>query len=258
MLNKNINQQTPNNNSRTNHSQNNSSELNSDLMTKTSLTKPLVILIHGLHQRGYVMRPLARRLRQQAYQTYTPSYYSLMHPIENHSKRINDWLSENEYPHNLPIHLVGHSLGGLVIRDFTNRYPQWTIGNSVTLGTPHMGSISADYVRRLLPPLVGHAYKNALDGTTPPLPDNINLGVIAGTKPAGLGQLFLNHYSRKHKLLREDAIHDGSVYLSETRLPNASDHIALPVTHTGMLFDKTVAKQVAYFLKHGQFSEDIL
>lgn len=218
-------------------------------------TKPLVVLIHGLHQRGFIMRSLAHRLRKKGYATYLPSYRSLAEPVASHSARINRWLETNHEP-KIPIHLVGHSLGGLVMRDFIHRYPQWTIGNSVSLGTPHMGSVSADYIRQILPPMVGKSYEMGLDGSTALLPDTVCLGVIAGRKPSGLGQFFLNHHARKAKLSDNERIHDGTVFLDETHLPNAADHIVLDVTHTGMLFDKTVAKQTVFFLKNGRFNHD--
>jgi hypothetical protein len=36
-------------------------------------------------------------------------------------------------------------------------------------------------------------------------------------------------------------------------LPGASDHLLLPVSHTGMLFSPDVAHQVGHFLEHGSF-----
>ena len=51
----------------------------------------------------------------------------------------------------------------------------------------------------------------------------------------------------------EKLAHDGTVYVSETKLASASDHIVLPVTHTGMLIDKNVTQQAIYFLQHGEF-----
>ncbi len=223
--------------------------------------KPLVILLHGLHQRGFIMRPLALRLNKLGYRTHNLSYRSLVDSVATHSDRLNQWL-EAYYNHNdhynhhnidTPLHLVGHSLGGLVMRDFLSRYPQWTIGRCVTLGTPHLGSVSANYVKKLLPPLVGNAYKQGLDGTLAPLPAGISLGVIAGDSPKGLGQLFLNYHKRQAKLSAQEGQHDGTVYVTETRLPNAADYIILPVSHTGMLLNKEVARQTAYFLEQGKF-----
>ena len=128
----------------------------------------------------------------------------------------------------------------------------------MTLGTPHVGSVCADYIWRLSPAVVGRSYVDALDGTVPPLPAHITLGVIAGNRPYGLGQLFLQYHNRKLRKAdnmpsAEHLLHDGTVYIEETKIEAATDHIVLPVSHTGMLVDKGVTTQVIYFLQHGQF-----
>jgi pimeloyl-ACP methyl ester carboxylesterase len=216
-----------------------------------------VILIHGLHQAAFVMRPLAKRLQAQGFDTHQYGYRSMRDGIKTNSARLNDWLENHHHP-DQPIDLVGHSLGGLIIRDFVTAYPQWQIGRCVTLGTPHMGSICADYIWRLIPAVVGRSYIDALDGTVAPLPKHIELGVIAGNRPYGLGQLFLHHHNRKLRKadvppLKQQLDHDGTVYVEETKMEAAVDHIVMPVSHTGMLVNKEVAKQAFYFLEHGKF-----
>lgn len=177
--------------------------------------------------------------------------------IKINSQRLNAWLKANHNPA-MPIDLIGHSLGGLIIRDFVAHYPEWKIGRCVTLGTPHNGSVSGDYIWRLIPAIVGKSYEQALDGTVAPLPKDIQLGVIAGNKAQGLGQPILAYHNRKLRKAdvetpSEKLAHDGTVYISETKLISATDHIILPVTHTGMLVSKEVAKQAIYFLEHGRF-----
>lgn len=220
--------------------------------------KNLIILIHGLHQAPFIMRPLAKRLQNQGFATHQFGYRSLRDGIKINSQRLNAWLKANHNPA-MPIDLIGHSLGGLIIRDFIAHYPEWKIGRCVTLGTPHNGSVSGDYIWRFMPAIVGKSYEQALDGTVAPLAKGIELGVIAGNKAQGLGQPILSYHN--HKLRKADAglpsenlAHDGTVYISETKLASATDHIILPVTHTGMLVNKEVAEQAIYFLKYGEFS----
>lgn len=219
--------------------------------------KNRVILIHGLHQAPFIMRPLAKRLQAQGFDTHQYGYRSMRDSIAVNSQRLNAWLQTNHDPKQ-PLDLVGHSLGGLIIRDFVSYYPHWQISQCVTLGTPHLGSICADYIWGLAPAVVGKSYLDALDGTVAPLPDNISLGVIAGDKPQGLGQLLLQYHNRKlqrqsHPLLDNYRAHDGTVYVAETKLITAADHLIMPVSHTGMLVNSEVAQQTSYFLKNGQF-----
>lgn len=216
-----------------------------------------VILIHGLHQAPFMLRPMAKRLQAQGFNTHQYGYRSMRDDIKTHSARLNQWLAVNHDPEHL-INLVAHSLGGLIIRDFVAAYPQWQIGRCVTLGTPHNGSICADYTWRLMPAIVGRSYQQALDGSVAALPEHIDLGVIAGNKPQGLGQPLLSYHNRKLMKARtplsaEQLAHDGTVYVSETQLINANDHLILPVTHTGMLIHKEVAQQTGHFLIQGRF-----
>ncbi len=226
-------------------------------MSQTINKKNRTILIHGLHQNTWIMRPLAKRLQAQGLDTHQYGYRSRRDGIQTNSERLNKWLEQNHHP-DQPIDLVGHSLGGLIIRDFVYHYPQWQIGRCVTLGTPHVGSICADYIWRLTPAVVGQSYIDALDGTVAPLPEHITLGVIAGNRPKGLGQFFLQYHNHKlrkenNPLLKEYLVHDGTVYLKETQLDAATDHLIMPVSHTGMLVDNNVAEQTGYFLQYGQF-----
>ncbi|MBP2280458.1 pimeloyl-ACP methyl ester carboxylesterase [Psychrobacter sp. PL19] len=219
--------------------------------------KNRTILIHGLHQTIRIMRPLAKRLQAQGLNTHQYGYRSVRDGIRTNSQRLNTWL-ENHHNPDQPIDLVGHSLGGLIIRDFVTHYPQWQIGRCVTLGTPHIGSVCADYIWRLAPAIVGQSYIDALDGTAAPLPEHITLGVIAGNRPYGLGQLFLQYHKRKLRKandpsLEDHLVHDGTVYVQETKLAAATDHLILPVSHTGMLGNPAVAEQTGYFLQYGVF-----
>lgn len=219
--------------------------------------KNRLILIHGLHQFPFIMRPMAKRLQAAGFKTHTFGYRSMRDNIKTNSARLNSWLETNHNP-DQPIDLVGHSLGGLIIRDFVAHYPKWQIGRCVTLGTPHNGSISGDYIWQLAPIIVGKSYEQALDGTVAPLPEGIELGVIAGNKAQGLGQPILSYHNRKRRKadgsITEDCLaHDGTVYVAETKLVSATDHIVMPVTHTGMLMNKEVIKQAMYFLANGEF-----
>ena len=69
------------------------------------------------------------------------------------------------------------------------------------------------------------------------------VGVVAGTVPVGLGRF----------VTRFDEPNDGTVALSETRIPGAADHIEVPVNHTALVTSSLVAGQVDAFLRHGRF-----
>lgn len=169
-----------------------------------------VIVLHGLYMHAWAMRPLAYALGKQGFSAECFGYYSVMHPLTTHSERLYRWIEKRNFAKNEPLYFVGHSLGGLVIRDFIARYPDVKVGRVVTIGTPHNGSQSADRLRPFIPTFLGKSYLDGLDGNTPALLNGIELGVIAGNKPAGLGRLVLP------KTLEEN---DGTVLVSELGLP---------------------------------------
>jgi hypothetical protein len=97
-------------------------------------------------------------------------------------------------------------------------------------------------LKRVIGPLVA---AELVDDSEPRIWDcACELGLIAGTRPAGLGRFFAR--------FEEDC--DGTVAVSETRLPGHHAHLALPVSHMGMLLSSRVARHVGAFLANGRFA----
>jgi hypothetical protein len=117
----------------------------------------------------------------------------------------------------------------------------------VFLGTPSVASRAAVSAarNRWIATLVGRCVgEELLKEHTRRWQGTRELGVIAGTQRLGLGQFFAE--------FEEDC--DGTVAVSETRMPGATDHITLPVSHMGMMLSARVARETAYFLQNGRFS----
>jgi hypothetical protein len=47
---------------------------------------------------------------------------------------------------------------------------------------------------------------------------------------------------------------DGAVSVAETAVPGMADRIVLPVSHSGVLISREVARQVCAFLRDGAFA----
>jgi pimeloyl-ACP methyl ester carboxylesterase len=144
------------------------------------------------------------------------------------------------------IHLVAHSLGGLVTLRALELQPDPRVKRVVLMGSPVAGSLSG---RRLAQFHAGRMLMGANSNVwgerrAVTAPENIELGVIAGTMPVGLGNLV-------GKLPRP---HDGAVSVVETEVDNATDTILLPVSHTAMLFSARVGQQACHFLHHARFA----
>jgi len=203
-----------------------------------------VVCVHGLYMNGLEMGLLRLRLQRCGYQTRRFIYRSWREDLAVHAVRLNQFLQGIDAA---VLHLVGHSLGGLVIQRMLVDFPAQRPGRVVTLGTPHLGSIVAQQLRHrsIGRVLLGRAAHPALLGAPLPWPRDREIGVIAGSLGIGLGILFGGLAGP----------HDGTVSVAETRLPEARAHAVLPVSHMGLLFSAVAARQVCSFLHAGRFRE---
>jgi len=212
-----------------------------------------VLYVHGLWQTGAESFLLRRRLAAQGWRLRVLPYSSLGERPEVVARRCAREAKRLAAGTDKPVHLLGHSLGGLILHRVFDEgllEPDRFSGDFcrvVFLGSPVAGTRSAQalaawrFGRRMLG-LAGAA--ELLDGRSREWRHAADLGIIAGNWPTGLGRL----------LTRFDGENDGTVAVAETRLPGARDHRVLRVNHTGMLIAPEVAREIAHFLEHGRFS----
>lgn len=201
-----------------------------------------VILVHGLWMHGSVFLLQARRLARQGFAVRAFSYPSVRRGLGHNARALARFVAETA---GTGIHLVGHSLGGLVVLNMLAAHPDARIRRVVLLGVPWAGShcASALLAWRGLSRIVGRSLRDWLALPRPHLPQGIEVGVLAGTRSLGLGRIIPG-------LPRPN---DGVVSIDEARLPEAGDFLALPVSHSEMLVSRACAEQVAAFLKTGRF-----
>ena len=201
-----------------------------------------VVLVHGLWMNGMGMGLLKWRLQKTGFMTRTFHYHGLQSTPEENADTLHRYLQAIDSP---VVHFVCHSLGGLIVRHLLCRYPDCKPGRTVCLGTPHQASSAAKSLFRILPGrwLLGHSIEQGLLGGIPPWNHDHELGVIAGNLRLGMGLLIPGIPKPS----------DGTVAVQETMLEGMTDHIILPVSHTGLLLSSRVAMQTVYFLQHGRF-----
>lgn len=211
------------------------------------ITEPddTVILVHGLWMHGLILAPCQHWLKKEGFATRRCSYPSWSRNLEWNADTLGDLVANTP---GKQIHLVCHSLGGLVALVMLGRHRDARIQRLVLMGTPvadcHCGRYLAG--RKILAPFLGRSMGDWLTRTRTAVPDGIEIGVLAGTRRLGLGCVIPG-------LQRPN---DGVVAVAETRLPEAKDHLILPVSHSGMLFSPSCARQAAHFLKTGGFVHD--
>lgn len=206
-------------------------------------TPEAIVLVHGLYvHSNWGMAVLRYRLASMGFAAFRFSYPSVAASPEHNARCLGRFLERIQTP---TIHLVGHSLGGLVIRHLFHLSPELRPGRVVTLATPHQGSSVAARLAQTSPGLfaLGKSLDHGLRGDAPAWSGVRELGVIAGSRSLGLGRMLANL----------NGLNDGTVAVSEASLPNATDSVILPVTHFGMLFSAIVAHQVRQFLRSGRF-----
>jgi hypothetical protein len=191
---------------------------------------------------GMDMTLLSSRFKKHGYSTSRFRYPSVKQTPRNNAHRLAEYINCVKSDR---VHIVCHSLGGLVLRHCLDLHPSNKIGNIVMLGTPNQTSAAAKTLTawpggRLL---LGKSIDNGLLGPLPDWSGNQKIGIIAGDLRIGMGLLIPN-------IPRPG---DGTVAIKETRLPGMSDHITLPVSHFGLLFSKQVFEQTRHFIEHAHF-----
>jgi pimeloyl-ACP methyl ester carboxylesterase len=188
-----------------------------------------------------VMRPLARHLRDCGFDTVLFNYHSLLSPLSRNAARLAQLLRARGEDR---VHLVGHSLGGLVILQALQDHPDLLAGRIVLLGCPVRGSVVARRLhgRRYSRWLIGRSDEHGLLGGGVHWRGGASLAIIAGNRPIGIGQL-LGGFSGPN---------DGTVEVAETVPDVEHQSIAVDTTHTGLLFSADVARVVCSFLHQGR------
>ncbi|HVP35043.1 MAG TPA: alpha/beta hydrolase [Steroidobacteraceae bacterium] len=201
--------------------------------------------MHGLWLPGEESLVLKHHLAQEfALELHWFRYFGASESMSDITARLAAFVRELAAPE---VHFVGHSLGGLVIYRLLERFPEQPPGRAVFLGVPCVASRAAARAGAFGPlaALMGPTVAEELFAPQERRWTHARaLGVVAGNQPLGLGQLFA-HFDEEN---------DGTVAVSETRLPGATDHIVLPVSHLGMLVSAPVAHETGVFLTQGHFS----
>lgn len=209
-----------------------------------------VVLLHGVALSGWVMHRVERALRAEGYRVLNVSYPSRKMPIEQIAAeflpRQLDRLGVGKAP---KLHFVVHSMGSLVVRLYLQKQKPANLGRVVMLGPPNHGSVAADraaknFALRFLTGVNVEKLGTRERGIAAALPPaNFEVGVIAGSTT--INPIFL------HVLKGQP--HDGAVTVASAKLEGMTDFVAMPHSHTVMLWRKPVLAQIVSFLETGKF-----
>lgn len=208
-------------------------------------SRELVVLTHGIASSRFFLSPLARRLRRTGFQTRLYGYPSLWWSNRSFGKKLAAFL-RRVAPGYDRVHLVVHSMGGIVTRCALEEELPENFGRIVQIAPPNQGSHAATRIghyngsplwnalvvaphRWLAPSLIElrdtpDSFVNQLG----PLPAGVEVGVLA-------------------------ASHDRVVHAHQTHVEGQKDHRTVEGWHTGVLWTKETAEQTEKFLRTGAF-----
>jgi pimeloyl-ACP methyl ester carboxylesterase len=214
-------------------------------MTGPDDAEAMVVLLPGLWMPPSVMLPLAFRLKRCGYRSVRFGYASVRASLDENAERL---AATVEKLGQRRIHLVGHSLGGVLALHTTAALKLAQVQRIVLAGSPYADSYAARRLGRIRLGrwLLGRTVPDWLARNKPSAPPGTEVGVIAGTAGFGLGTLVAPGLQRPH---------DGVVSAVETRVKAMTGYTEARVSHSGMLLAPSVARLVCTFLRHGTFDE---
>lgn len=203
-----------------------------------------IVLIHGLMTSPVIMVSLKKRLRAAGFNVHLFGYKTQRYS----EKTLADLHVMVQAIRDDEIYFVGHSMGGLVARNYVTAYPNFKYQGLVTIATPHNQSLSAHALSNsIFKRFIGTAGESGLTRELPDWEDKIKMGCIAGLATSKLASnIFMLRTNKK-------APSDGTVFIDEAIDLNCVDHIVMSGSHTGLLFNKDVARQCAHFIEHKKF-----
>ena len=194
--------------------------------------------------RGFALAMLHKRLIEAGFRVHRFDYLSVAATQQRILDRLHAQMSDLGADGDA-VHLVGHSLGGLLALRACTGDLAAPAGRVVCLGSPLLGSAAARSFAawgRGSEVLLGHN-RELLQRGLERWQGHREVGMIAGRLPLGLGAM----------LSRLDGEHDGTVAVAETRLPGLADHCVVESNHMGLLFSADVAQRTGCFLRAGHF-----
>jgi len=197
-----------------------------------------VVLIHGLWMTGTEMRVLGGRLEEAGFRVRYFRYRSWRGGLAQAASALREFVEATKGER---VHLVGHSLGGVVISKMLEEAPLSRPGRVAMLGSPMGGSAAARIVsrRRVGRWLVGGVIREGIVEQAPKWPGGRELLVVAGDIPFGSGLL-----------LGLPRPHDGVIRVEETRVEGARA-VTVRASHVGLLLSREVAALLSGYFRSG-------
>ena len=208
-----------------------------------------VVLLHGLARSARSMQLLQEALSDKEYSVLNLDYPSTEFTVDILTEQyLRPALQQENLSSCRKLHFVTHSMGGILLRDYLNRYELSNLGRVVMLSPPNQGSELVDklgdiFLFRWINGPAGNQLSTAKDS----LPNRLgsvdfDLAVITGNRS------FNPLYSW---LIPGDD--DGKVAVDRARIEGMREFKVVPSTHTFIMRDETVIHYVLEYLANGHW-----
>jgi len=210
------------------------------------------ILLHGLARTSSSMDDMQEELTNAGFAVAKIDYPSRTKPIEElAAPAIERGLAECRAQTTGKVHVVTHSMGGLLFRQYVSVNGANAFARTVMLAPPNKGSEAVDALRDV----PGFKWLNGpaglqmgTDENSAPLklgPATSDVAIVAGTFSINI---VLSSY-----LPDPD---DGKVSVESTRLSGMCAHLQVDVSHPFIMEDEAVIAEVISYLNTGKFLND--
>ena len=209
-----------------------------------------IILLHGLCRSARSMAGIAACLRRSGYAVVNLDYASTRKTIGALAEQdLAPVVARCRRRGYVRIHLVTHSMGGIIARVYLQRHTLPPGSRVVMLAPPNQGSELTDWALAHMPRIYALAGPAARElgtgedaGLEPGRPLAAQIGVIAGN--SSWNPVF-------SAILPGDD--DGKVTVKRTRLAGMADFLIVADTHMMIMYDRDVQRRIIHFLKCGRF-----
>jgi hypothetical protein len=207
---------------------------------QTAAPRDRVILVHGLMRTSLSLTPLKFYLQRHGYDVCIYSYPSPRYTLHQHAEGLKHFIEQQEAEHpGVKIHLVTHSMGGIIAREALSKLPKKKlnqIGYLVMMAPPNQGSKLAKLSTSMFPvlksmirPLSELSSEQSAYVHKVAIP-SVKIGIIAGR-------------------------YDAKVPPEAARLEGLAEPVVINTTHTFIMNNPAAKKLIVTFLEKGTFKE---
>ena len=220
------------------------------LVTNSVFASDCVIFLHGLARTSSSMNKISEAFKEEGYSVSNVDYPSRKYPIEKLAPMVVR-SGVSQCPREAAVHFVTHSLGGILIRYYLEKYEIPRLGRVVMLAPPNQGSEVVDNYRNI-------PGFEALNG-----PAGMQLGTDESGVPANLGKVnfelgIIAGTQTINPILSQSLPNpdDGKVSVERTKVEGMSDFVAVPHSHPFIMQVPEVIEYAISFIESGRFGHD--